>query len=148
MLNRNSSAGTVAKKSSKSSLVQRPAIILAMLLLCAVLSSCKLTRKEPILKEKGEVVGKQFTPDTRETVMGTGISSNGGMVITSHSIGDKEKYTVVFKCEHGVIFNINKPDLYAKLKEGDSVIIDYYELVNKKGEVKDLDFVDANAVRK
>jgi hypothetical protein len=108
------------------------------------LTSCSLTRKEPILKEGGEVVGKQFTPDTRQTVMGTGFSSNGDIVITSHNIGDSEKYTVVFKCEHGVIFNINNPDLYAKLKEGDSVIIDYYELVNKKGEVKDLEFIDAN----
>ena len=39
MLHRNSSAGTVAQKSSKSSLIQRSAIILAMLLLCAVLST-------------------------------------------------------------------------------------------------------------
>jgi hypothetical protein len=36
MLHRNSSAGTAAQKSSKCSLIQRPAIILAMLLLCAV----------------------------------------------------------------------------------------------------------------
>jgi len=39
MLNRNSSAGTAAIKSSKCSLLQRPAIILAILLLCAVLST-------------------------------------------------------------------------------------------------------------
>jgi hypothetical protein len=39
MSNRNSSAGTAAQKSSKCSLIQRPAIILAMLLLCAVLST-------------------------------------------------------------------------------------------------------------
>ena len=39
MLNRNSSAGTAAKKWFKSSLLQRPAIILAILLLCAVLST-------------------------------------------------------------------------------------------------------------
>ena len=36
---RNSSAGTAAKKSFKSSLILRPAIILAMLLLCAVSST-------------------------------------------------------------------------------------------------------------
>lgn len=36
MLHRNSSAGTAAKQSSKCLLIQRPAIILAMLLLCAV----------------------------------------------------------------------------------------------------------------
>ena len=126
----------------------RPLGIAAILLLCAVFTSCNLERKEPMLKETGEVVGKQFTPDTRQTVTGTGFSSNGSMVITTHSISEEEKYTVIFKCQHGVIFTINKPELYAKLKEGDSVIIDYYELVNKKGEVKDLDFVDANAVRK
>lgn len=40
MLNRNSSVGTAAQKSSKSSLLQRPAIILAMLLLCAFYSGC------------------------------------------------------------------------------------------------------------
>jgi hypothetical protein len=39
MLHRNSSAGTAAKKSYKCSLIQRPAIILAMLLLCAVFSA-------------------------------------------------------------------------------------------------------------
>jgi hypothetical protein len=39
MQNRNSSARTAAQKSSKSPLLQRPAIILAMLLLCAVLST-------------------------------------------------------------------------------------------------------------
>ena len=39
MLNRKLSARTAAQKSSKSSLIQRPAIILAMLLLCAVLST-------------------------------------------------------------------------------------------------------------
>lgn len=40
MLNRNSSAGTAAQKWFKCSLLQRPAIILAMLLLCAVYSGC------------------------------------------------------------------------------------------------------------
>lgn len=39
MLHRNSSAGTAAQKSSKCSLIQRPAVVLAMLLLCAVFSS-------------------------------------------------------------------------------------------------------------
>lgn len=36
MLHINSSAGTAAQQSSKCSLIQRPAIILAILLLCAV----------------------------------------------------------------------------------------------------------------
>lgn len=40
MLNRNSSARTAAKKWFKCSLLQRPAIILTMLLLCAVFPGC------------------------------------------------------------------------------------------------------------
>ena len=50
MLHRNSSAGTTAPQSSKCSLIQRPAIILAMLLLCAV-SSCNYRLKQEY-KEK------------------------------------------------------------------------------------------------
>lgn len=99
-------------------------------------------------KEDGVVVEKQYFPDTKQTVTGTGFTSKGSMVITTHSIGENEKYIVIFKCSHGVVFSINKPELYGKLNKGDSVIIDYYEIVNKKGEVKDLDFVDANDVRK
>lgn len=126
--------------------MQNLKIIIGILLLLYI-SSCTLKRKEPMLKEYGKVVGKLFTPDTRQSVMGTGISTNGSMVITTHSIGDKEKYTIIFKCQHGVIFNIDKKDLYAKLNDGDSVVIDYYELVNDKGIVKDFDFVDANKLK-
>lgn len=49
MLHRNSSAGTVAQKSSKRSLIQRSAIILAMLLLCAVYCQGQDTLKVMIL---------------------------------------------------------------------------------------------------
>lgn len=116
---------------------------IVLILLSVFLFSC-LHKKEPMLQENGVVVGKQFSPDTRRTVMGTGMSSNGGIVITTHQVGEDEKYTIVFKCDHGTIFNINDPEVYAKLREGDKVKIDYYELVNKKGVVKDYEFVDAN----
>ena len=122
------------------------AVLAAILLLCAVLTSCT-HRKEPMSHEKGFVVEKQYFPDTRQTVTGTGYSTSGNLVVTTHSVGEDEKYIVIFKCEHGVVFSINRSDLYGKLNKGDSVIIDYYELVNDKGEVKDLDFVDANAVK-
>lgn len=49
MIHRNSSAGTAAQKSSKSSLMQRPAIILAMLLLCAVFCQGQDTTRIMIL---------------------------------------------------------------------------------------------------
>jgi hypothetical protein len=60
MLHRNSSAGTAAQQSSKSSLIQRPAIILAMLLLCAVLSTEAQTFKESTWNPY-ELTGKMDT---------------------------------------------------------------------------------------
>lgn len=102
------------------------------------------THKSKPLREKGIVVAKQFSPDTRQTVMGTGMSSSGELIITSHSVGDDQKFNIVFKCDHGVLFTINQPEVYAKLKEGDTVIIDYYELLNRKDAVRDYEFIDAN----
>lgn len=122
------------------------AVLSAILFLCAALMSCT-HRKEPMSHENGIVVEKQYFPDTRQTVIGTGYSTSGNFVVTTHSIGEDEKYIVIFKCEHGVVFSINKAELYGKLNKGDSVKIDYYELVNGNGEVKDLDFVDANCVK-
>jgi hypothetical protein len=124
----------------------KSATITAMLLLCVVLNSCT-HRKDTISNEKGIVVEKQYFPDTRQTVTGTGYSTSGNLVVTTHSVGEDEKYIVIFKCEHGVVFSINKSELYGKLNKGDSVIIDYYELVNNKGEVKDFDFVDASVIK-
>jgi len=115
----------------------------AYVLLAVVLSGC-LDIREPMKQEQGYVVEKQYFPDTRQTVTGTGFSSKGSVVITTHQIGENEKYIVIFKCEHGVVFSINRTDLYGKLNKGDTVTIDYYEMVNGDGEVKDLDFVDAN----
>lgn len=112
-----------------------------------LLLSCSLKRGERLLTENGKVVAKQYSPDTRQTVIGTGFSSNGSMVITSHSIGENQRFNIVFQCDHNVIFTINDPMVYAKLKEGDKVKIQYYELLNKKGTVKDYEFVDANTVQ-
>lgn len=115
----------------------------ASVLLAVVLSGC-LERREPMKHENGFVIEKQYFPDARQTVTGAGFSTSGNMVITTHSIGEDEKYIVIFKCEHGVVFSINKTELYGKLNKGDTVTIDFYEMVNGDGEVKDLDFVDAN----
>lgn len=95
--------------------------------------------------ETGYVVEKQYVPDTRQTVTGTGISSNGSVVFTSHAIGEQEKYVVIFKCDHGVLFAKNDMDLYGNLNKGDTVIIDYYEVLSDgSNEIVDLDFVSAH----
>jgi len=59
MLHRNSSAGTAAQKSSKCSLIQRPAIILAMLLLCAVF--CQAQTRMKSTWNPYELTGKMDT---------------------------------------------------------------------------------------
>lgn len=93
--------------------------------------------------ESGQVVEKQYFPDIRQTVTGTGFSSNGSIVITQHQIGDHEKFVVIFKCEHGVVFSVNRNDIYSSLEKGDKVQIDYFEILNGDNEIVDLDFYSA-----
>lgn len=58
-----------------------------------------------------------------------------------------EVFVTTFKCSHGDIFKIYREDIYAKLNEFDTVEISYYDMVNKEGEVKDYDFIDANKAK-
>lgn len=97
----------------------------------------------PIKYEKGVVVAKQFQSEFNDWDVAPGISMGGELVISSHSTHIPEQWNVVFRCSHGVLFTINKPELYEKLDERDSVIIEYREII-RRGEVVDLDFIDAN----
>ncbi len=96
-------------------------------------------------KEKGYIVAKQYLPDTRETHLGTGISSRGSTIITTHETGHEEKFMVVLRCEHKTVFSVNDPKLYAGVEEGDSVVINYYNMATKDrpDSVVDYDFVSA-----
>jgi myo-inositol-hexaphosphate 3-phosphohydrolase len=118
-------------------------ILFTTLLLCTTLHSC-IHRKEVIQHERGIVVEKQYFPETSGTAIGTSISPKGKVTPTIHHISESEKYIVIFKCDHNVVFSVNRSSVYGKLNKGDSVTIDYYEYVNKAGEVKDLEFIDAN----
>lgn len=115
------------------------------IVLASVLFSCEKLHQSELKQEKGIVIAKQYQGEINDVATGTGISTSGNLVVTTHSIHVDAKFNVVMKCEHGVIFTINRAELYAKVKEGDEVLIDYYEMLNEEGEVKDLDFVDANA---
>lgn len=120
--------------------------VIYILSVATLLGGC-LHRGESMKHEQGFVVEKQYFPDTRQTVEGTGFSTSGDVVFTSHQMGADERFILVFKCEHGIVFSINRSDLYAKLNKGDSVIIDYYELRNRSGEIKDFDLINANVKR-
>jgi hypothetical protein len=98
----------------------------------------------PTKHETGVVVEKQYFPDTRQTVTGTGFSTKGSLIMTSHVIGDHEKYMVIFKCDHGVVFSVNRADVYGRVEKGDKVNIAYQEYLNKsETEILDLRFIDA-----
>lgn len=114
------------------------------ILLATVLFSCKETHKSELMQEEGVVVAKQFRGEVNETGSGVGITAGGNITFGTVSIHESEKFDVVFKCQHGVIFTIDNADIYQKLKEGDNVTIDYYEIRYEDNTVKDLDFVDAN----
>jgi hypothetical protein len=106
-----------------------------------LLTSC--THKSKIKHEKGVVVEKQFTPAVDQNVTGTGISSKGTLSMSTHHISADQQFIVVFKCEHGVVFSINRNELYASLEKNDTVDISYYENLNSKEEIVDFDFQNA-----
>ena len=107
--------------------------------------STSCLKKDPILRhEFGVVVAKQYVPEVNKTQHGWTRTSKGELRPTTHYIHEDSQYDVVFKCEHGIVFTINKMAVFGKVKEYDTVVIDYYNLVNGDGEVKDFDFVDAN----
>lgn len=96
------------------------------------------------MQEEGVVIAKQFRGEVDETGSSVGFTTGGEITFGTVNIHESEKFDVVFKCQHGVVFTIDDVEIYGKLKEGDSVIIDYYEIRYEDNTVKDLDFVDAN----
>jgi len=128
----------VKTQNTKSTSIISKLILLALFFLIV---SCNHQGK--LKHEKGIVVEKQYFPDTQETVTGTGFSTSGNMVITSHNIGGEEKYIVIFKCEHGVLFSVNKSELYGALNKNDSVRIEYYEILDSDNKLVGFDFVSA-----
>lgn len=118
----------------------------SVLVLIYVLTSC-LHRADKISSEQGIVVAKQFVPDQSHyytTMHPQWDGKNNYYTPETHYEHIPEKFLIVFKCAHGIVFTIDRQDLFLKLNQSDTVQIDYYEMLNKKGEVKDFDFVDAN----
>lgn len=129
----------------KQNLSTKPAIVgYTMLAVVLFFSSC--THKSELKHENGIVVEKQFSPEFNGSGMGVGMSSSGKMVVTSNNVHKSEQFMLVFKCEHNTVFTIDRKDLYTNLEKGDTVDIQYYELLNSDNVVKDFDFV--NAVKK
>ncbi|RSC96035.1 hypothetical protein [Tenacibaculum singaporense] len=109
--------------------------------------SCEKYYESEVKQESGIVIAKQFQGEINETEPTVGFSTSGDMTFGSVSIHVKQKFDVVFKCDHGKIFTVNDPNIYAKVNEGQRVVIDYTEKLNEKNEVKDFVFKDANPVK-
>jgi hypothetical protein len=104
---------------------------------------CSCYHKSELKHEKGVVVEKQFSAEFNGHGTALGMSSNGNVLVTSNAIHKAEQFMIVLKCEHNTIFTIDRKNLYANLEKGDTVDIQYYELLNDDNIVKDFDFVNA-----
>lgn len=119
-----------------------------VLVLALLFISCNnLNRAPAISREKGIVVAMQYAAPIDGTGTTTTYNTDDKFGFGITSLHTDEKYMVVFRCAHKVVFSINNQSLYAKLNEGDSVVIDYYELTNKFGIVDDFEFVTANPIQ-
>jgi len=118
--------------------------IIYLLLACAC-TAC--THKSAIKHESGVIVEKQYSPSFDGSGTSVGFTSGGHMVVTDNSIHKDEQFTLVFKCQHNTVFSINRADLYARLNKGDTVDIQYMDVINYDNQVVDYDFVTATKTK-
>lgn len=96
--------------------------------------------------EQGVVIGKNYKAGYTYTYYTNETIAYGPPRITmpvAHDVWVPPIYTVIFKCQHQRVFNIDKQDLYEGLNQLDTVTIEYYNLLNGDDEIKDYDFVTA-----
>lgn len=120
------------------------------LIVLGLLTLASCTHKSDVLKqEKGFVFEKHYNPNTLQTSTGVGYSTSGNVVMTSHTTGESEKFTVIFECEHKVLFSVNDASIYMKFAKGDTVLIDYYEILEDgSNRIVDYEFVNASPIKK
>ena len=121
-----------------------PCTIMALLVgLMLLAQSCERSHTVPVdaklSTEHGRVAEMQYRP----AVDMSGNSIDTDLRIGWHNLHEDERYIVVLKCAHGVVFSVNNKSTYARVEVGDSVLIEYYEHRNVDGEITDYDFVDA-----
>lgn len=114
-------------------------LLLLSFLLPFTLLSCLKT--SAVKEEYGKVIEKQYSP--AKSSDGGGFTSSGKAVFVHES--EEQKFILLFKCQHGVLFPINRMELYGRLEKGDSVKIKFKEIY--AGErLYDFDFIDAQKV--
>lgn len=121
--------------------------ILIIIVLTIVITGTCIYFFEPRLSEKktelGFVFEKSFVPEISSTSTGFGFSSNGDPVITTHHNHEAAKYITFFKCQHNQTFWVENREIWERLERGDSVVIEYYDKINRRGTVIDYQFENA-----
>jgi hypothetical protein len=126
-----------------------------LILLFVFLAACDASMKGPELVETGEVLEVIYSPGRRQEIKTTWedtLLGSGNIPHTSKVIESENKYSVVFKCQHGkfVIEDEGKGTraerLWKKLEKGSKVRIRYCEVM-KNGKVDKYEFVDAEKIQ-
>lgn len=94
--------------------------------------------------EGGVVFEKQFAPEINASGSGIGMSSEGSTVITHTSIHEAAKYILFFKCDHGVMFQVEDKQLWTDLTKGDTVQIVYHDILDEDNRLVDYKFITAH----
>lgn len=116
---------------------------LIQLFIIVLFTSC--VHRSGLKQESGVIVDKQFSPEFNARGDGIGFSTGGDIVFTSNDYHKAEEFLLVIKCQHNTVFTVNKKELYAVLEKGDSVYIQYKEiLTDNNNSLVGFDFINAS----
>lgn len=138
-----------ARHTRKGNVMKR---LLALTALVA-LAACQDVREETsdTLTEQGKVETLVYSPGFHKSDVNVGIDFDGNLTFTPTSVTVPDRYGVVFSCEHGHKFYIERRELYERLTQGQEVTIYYKEIYRCRYEddvlqervLVDYDFLDA-----
>ena len=106
-----------------------------VMVLAATLISCTNKVFSELKTDNGTVIEKQYVPDTRQIVSGTGFSTKGSLIITTHSIGQDEQFIVIIKSDKGLVFSTNEREIFGRLNKNDNVKLKYHEIRNSNNKI-------------
>jgi len=125
---------------------------LAAGVLAVLLVGCDKERLEYTAEtEVGTVADLPYVPAGHGSTSSVGFTTSGDVSFSGGSVYIPERKAIVFECEHGRFVVEGHPDLWAKLKVGQKVTIEYHKIYKivetDEGVVTkyfiDLDFINA-----
>lgn len=119
-----------------------------ILLMGAFLAACNpmVSETRTAMTEYGTVEQVGYTPDTRKTQVVPVLSMNGNVSFAMAESGERERYTVVFRCQHGKFATQDKA-IWEKAVQGQRVEIAYIEIRRKYEQGDDVVLYDLTDIR-